>query len=54
MERSEILASNLIGNRSDMMMPWRSGNSTCKWVLHKLQTLYLGGVEVEKEVVAVL
>ena len=36
------------------MMPGRSSNSPCKSVLDKQQTLYLGGVEIEKEGVAVI
>ena len=36
------------------MMPGRSGNSPCKLVLDKLQTLSLGGVEIEKGGVAVI
>ena len=32
-----------------MMMPGRSGNSPCKRALDKLETLYLGGVEIEEE-----
>jgi len=41
-------------DKKDVVMPpAQSGNSTCKSVLDELQTLYLGGVEVEKEGVAV-
>src|SRR6218665_676790 len=36
-----------------MMMPGRSGNSPCKRVLDELETLYLGGVKIEEEGVAV-
>ena len=36
------------------MTPGRSSNSPCERVLDKLQTLYLGGVEVEKEGVVVV
>ena len=36
------------------MMPGRSSNSPCMRVLDELQTLYLGGVETEKEGVAVI
>jgi len=32
-----------------MMMPGRSSNSPCKWVLDELQTLYLGGVRRDWE-----
>ena len=34
------------------MLPERSSNSLCKRVFHKLETLYLGGVEIEKEEIA--
>ena len=37
-----------------MMMPGRSSNSPCKRVLDELETMYLGGVEIEEEGVAVL
>ena len=37
-----------------MMMPGRSSKSQCKRVLDKLETLYLGGVEIEEEIVAVI
>ena len=37
-----------------MIMPGCSNNSLFKQVLDKLQTLYLGGVEIEKEGVAVI
>ena len=37
-----------------MMLLWRSGNNPRKGVLDKLQTLYLGGVEIQKEGVAVI
>src|SRR6218665_2032287 len=33
----------------NMMMPGRSSNSSCKRVLDKLKTLYLGGVEIKAE-----
>ena len=36
------------------MMPGRSSKSPCKRALDKLETLYLGGVEIEKEGVAVV
>ena len=36
------------------MMPGRSSYSPCKRVLNKLETLYLGGVEIEEEGVAVI
>jgi len=35
-------------------MSGRSSNSPCKRVLDKLETLYMGGVEIEKEGVAVI
>ena len=31
------------------MMPGRSSNSPCKRALEKLETLYLGGIEIEKQ-----
>ena len=37
-----------------MMMPGRSSNSQCKRVLDELETVYLGGVEIEEEGVAVI
>ena len=37
-----------------MMMPGHSSNSMCKKVLGKLEMLYLGGVEIEEEGVAVI
>ena len=37
-----------------MMMPGRSSDSPRKRVLDKLETLYLGGVEIEEEGVAVV
>ena len=37
-----------------MMMPGRSGASPGKCVLDKLQMLYLGGDEIEKDGVAVI
>ena len=39
---------------TDMLMLVSSAKSPSKWVLDKLQTLYLGGVEVQKEGVAVI
>jgi len=39
---------------SDMTIPGRSGNNPCKWVLDKLQKVYLDGVKIEKEGVAVI
>ena len=37
-----------------MMMPGRSSNSPCKRIFDKLETVYLVGVEIEKEGVAVI
>ena len=36
------------------MMPVRSGNSPCKSVCDELQAPYLGGLELEKEGVALI
>jgi len=36
------------------MIPGRSSNSPCKRVLDELETLYLGGVKIEEEGVAVV
>ena len=36
------------------MMPGRSSNSPCKRVLDNLETLYLGGVEIVEEGIAVI
>ena len=41
-------------DRSDMMMSGPSSNSLCMRVLDKLETLYLGGVEIEEEGVAII
>jgi len=37
-----------------MMMRGRSSNGPCKRVLDKPETLYVGGVEIEKEGIAVI
>ena len=37
-----------------MMMAGRSRNGPCKRVLYKLETVYLGGVKIEKEGFAVI
>jgi len=50
----KCLRSAKVKDRSDMTMHRRSSNSPCKRVLDKLQTLYFGGVEIEKEGVAVI
>jgi len=49
-----VIGNDGFKERIDMMMPERSGTSPCKSGLDKLQTLYLGGVEIEKEGVAVI
>ena len=36
------------------MMSGSSGSTPCKYVLDKLQTLFLDGVKIEKEGVAVI
>ena len=44
----------LFKDRSDVVMPECSGNSSCERVLDKMDTLFLGGAEVKKVGVAVI
>ena len=41
-------------NRSNVMMPGRSGDGPRKWILNELETVYLGRVKAEKKGAAVI